>query len=114
MMAFLAGVGLVGQADPPPERPYSCRLYDDEQRKCVFDAVTTGRSNGSGASACATEDGHEHTETQAATIIGARRLDPRPPIPRAETPLAGSFSPDHCGSTVPSDLTALIGFLASS
>jgi len=35
MMAFLAGVGLAGRADPP-ERPYSCRLHDDEQKKCAF------------------------------------------------------------------------------
>ena len=24
-------------AEPPPARPYSCRLLDDEQRKCAFD-----------------------------------------------------------------------------
>ena len=36
MMAFLAGVGLVGQVGPPtPERPYSCRLYDVEQKICA-------------------------------------------------------------------------------
>jgi hypothetical protein len=23
-------------AAEPPQRPYSCRLYDDEQRKCAF------------------------------------------------------------------------------
>ena len=29
-------VGLGGQVDPPtPERPYSCSLYDAEQKKCA-------------------------------------------------------------------------------
>ena len=23
-------------AETPPQRPYSCRLYDDEQRKCAY------------------------------------------------------------------------------
>ena len=37
MIAFLAGVGLVDLTGPlTPERPYSCRLYDDEQKKCAF------------------------------------------------------------------------------
>ena len=37
MMAFLAGVGLVGQVGPPTrERPYSCRLYDAEQKTCAL------------------------------------------------------------------------------
>ena len=36
MIAFLSGVGLVDLTGPPtPERPYSCRLYDDEQKKCA-------------------------------------------------------------------------------
>lgn len=43
MMAFLAGVGLVGQVGPPtPERPYSCSLYDAEQRKCASGSCDTG------------------------------------------------------------------------
>jgi hypothetical protein len=33
MLAFLAGVAILGQVDPPPQHPYSCRLLDDEQKK---------------------------------------------------------------------------------
>ena len=37
MMAFLVGVGLGGQLGPStPERPYSCRLYDAEQKSCAL------------------------------------------------------------------------------
>lgn len=35
MLAFLAGVAVVGEAGPP-QRPYSCRLLDDKQKKCAF------------------------------------------------------------------------------
>ena len=41
MMLFLARVAVLGQADPPRERPYSCRLYDDEQKKCAFGSCDT-------------------------------------------------------------------------
>jgi hypothetical protein len=60
MMAFLAGVGLVGQVGPPtPERPYSCRLYDAEQKTCASEAAIIGPSNGAGRNACGTADGCE-------------------------------------------------------
>jgi hypothetical protein len=46
-LALLCAASPAGAADPPREqRPYSCRLYDDEQRKCAFgqcDARTIAR-----------------------------------------------------------------------
>jgi hypothetical protein len=47
--ALLAVAGAVSAPErtaPPEERPYSCRLLDDEQRKCAFgscDARTLDR-----------------------------------------------------------------------
>jgi hypothetical protein len=34
MYAIVASVPAI--AAEPPQRPYSCRLLDDEQRKCAF------------------------------------------------------------------------------
>jgi hypothetical protein len=33
-----AAASPAGAADPPRERPYSCRLLDDAERKCAFGA----------------------------------------------------------------------------
>jgi hypothetical protein len=39
VIACLAiGAQALGQVRPPETRPYSCRLLDDAQRKCAFDA----------------------------------------------------------------------------
>jgi hypothetical protein len=43
-LALVASVPVI--AAEPPQRPYSCRLLDDEQRKCAFgpcDARTLDR-----------------------------------------------------------------------
>jgi hypothetical protein len=39
MRAVLIGMLLLtpAQAQQPPKEPYSCRLLDDEERKCGFD-----------------------------------------------------------------------------
>ena len=37
-LALLAGTGPALAAPPAPERPYSCRLLDDAERKCAFGA----------------------------------------------------------------------------
>ena len=41
VMSFLAAVGIVGQLDRPAT-PNSCRLYDDEQKKCASGSCDTG------------------------------------------------------------------------
>jgi hypothetical protein len=36
MLAFALVAAVPAIAAEPPQRPYSCRLLDDEQRKCAF------------------------------------------------------------------------------
>jgi hypothetical protein len=46
LLAVAMAVGAPSHAAPPEQRPYSCRLLDDEQRKCAFgscDARTVDR-----------------------------------------------------------------------
>jgi hypothetical protein len=46
LLAAVVAVSAPSLAAPPEQRPYSCRLLDDEQRKCAFgscDARTVDR-----------------------------------------------------------------------
>jgi hypothetical protein len=46
LMLALALLGAAPASAAEPDRPYSCRLFDDEQRKCAFgscDARTVER-----------------------------------------------------------------------
>ena len=69
-------------AAPQPERPYSCRLFDDEQRKCAFGSCDAPTSTVYARNACETEVGQ--FSSFAEFLQTSSRADPRrtysPPI----------------------------------
>jgi hypothetical protein len=61
-------------AAPPPERPYSCRLLDDEQRKCAFGSCDARTSTACARNAYETEGGHERGFVGRRDDRGGRKI----------------------------------------
>jgi hypothetical protein len=65
MLALALMVAIPVIAAEPERRPYSCRLFDDEQRKCAFGPCDKRVVDRLKMNACAMEDGRERSTRRA-------------------------------------------------